>query len=102
MRKANVICWIACLVLCSETAFAADLPPILHCTVIGAGGCDGDVCVGGGRADPSIKLTVFRSTHKLVLNGISGTIDEGSGDPTQVLGTTLDGRGASLHSTDIG
>jgi len=81
MRKDSFFCYMALLLSGPELAHAAELPPIMKCKVSGYGGCSGDVCVGGGRKDPSIKLTVSRPSHSLLLNGISGTIDGGNGNP---------------------
>jgi hypothetical protein len=81
MRGASLICGMTYVVLGLGTAHAADLPSIMNCKVSGHAGCDGDICVGAGIKDPSIKLTISRASHTLLLNGISGSIDNGTGDP---------------------
>lgn len=81
MRKTGFICCVAFLLLGPGSANGADLPSKMSCKVSGHAGCNGDICVGAGTKDPSIKLTIFRSSHTLLLNGISGKIDDGNGDP---------------------
>jgi hypothetical protein len=81
MRKAGFICCLAAVLSEAGSAHAGDLPPTMSCEVSGHAGCNGDDCVGAGIKDPSIKLKISRSFHTLLLNGISGSIDEGNGDP---------------------
>jgi hypothetical protein len=53
----------------------------MHCVVTGHAGCNGEVCVGAGTQEPSVKLIISQGDRALYLNGIAGKIDDGVGDP---------------------
>jgi hypothetical protein len=81
VHNTAVIAGIMLVAAASGSAHAAELPQVMHCAVSGHAGCNGDVCVGAGTKEPSIKLTISQTAHTLYLNGIAGSIDDGVGNP---------------------
>ena len=67
--------------LFTTSGFAhAELPTKMRCKVSGSAGCS-EICVGAGIRDPSVTLIISRSSHTIILNGVSGVIDNRAGDP---------------------
>jgi len=81
MRKAGFICCIALALSSSGLANPGGPPPAMTCELAGIEGCSSKTCTGSGVQDPSLTLTVSRTSHTLAINGIVGRIDDSESDP---------------------
>jgi hypothetical protein len=67
---------IAAALLIAGPAWAQSaMPAVLKCRLVGYGGCTEEgICVGGGRTDPSIRMTVDMRKRTIRINNIEGRI----------------------------
>jgi hypothetical protein len=56
---------------CAQSA----MPAVLKCRLVGYGGCsEQGICVGGGNADPSVRMTIDMRKRTIRINNLEGRI----------------------------